>query len=105
MTTVNDLLKITSFENAVVITGEKGLSKQVKTITIAEVPDAADYLEGGEIVCTSGFFLSNKTDSEFVEWIESIIEKGAVALAIKVSRFIEELSEKVKVIADKHDFP
>lgn len=105
MTCLNEILKLSSFEQAMVIAGHGGLQKEVKTTTIAEVPDAANWLEGGEIVFTSGYFLSNKPEAEVLAWMESLIHKEATALAIKVSRFIGELPEKVKRYADAHNFP
>lgn len=105
MIDINAVLKTQSFKDACVLTGRNGLTNPVKTITIAEVPDAENWLAGGEIVCTSGFFLNNQTEAEFVEWIDSLIRNKAAALVIKISRFIGSLPDTVIELANKHEFP
>lgn len=104
MADVRQILTTKAFENAVVLAGHEGLSNPVKTITVAEVPDAADWLQGGEIVCTTGFFVRNSPGSQ-VQWIESLIQHNASALAIKTTRFIGEISDAVKLMANSRQFP
>lgn len=104
MANVDDALKTKAFENATVIAGHEGLNNTVKSVTVAEVPDAADWLRGGEIVCTTGFFIRDNSVSQ-VQWIESLICHGASALAIKSTRFLGEISDTVKVLAESKRFP
>lgn len=104
MITIQDVLKADVFQNYNILAGEKGLAREVTTITVAEVPDAANWLRGGELVCTTAFFISN-TDLEQTQWIESLIFNGASALAIKTSRFLGVLPENIIDCANKHDFP
>lgn len=104
MITIQDVLTANAFQNSVVLAGEEGLSREVTSITVAEVPDAANWLRGGELVCTTAFFISNTVESE-VEWIESIISNGAAALAIKTSRFLGTLPTSILQAANRHRFP
>jgi purine catabolism regulator len=105
MITVKDVLKTTPFKKGIVIAGEKGLTNPVKTITVAETPDAANWLRGGEIVCTAGFLIKNQSVTENVKWVESLINNNAVALAIKTSRFLGEVPEPVKLMSNSRNFP
>lgn len=105
MININDILKTKTFENSVVIAGRKGLSNLVKTITVAETPDAANWLHGNELVCTSGFFMSNLSVTQAVNWVKSLSENKAAALAIKTSRFLGEVPEQVMSFANSNKFP
>ena len=104
MADVRQILATKAFKDAVVLGGHEGLSNTVKTITVAEVPDAADWLRGGEIVCTTGFFVRDSSVSQ-VQWIESLIQRNAVALAIKTTRFLGDISDAVRVLSDTRKFP
>lgn len=104
MADVRQILTTKAFKNAVVLGGHEGLSNAVKTITVAEVPDAADWLQGGEIVCTTGFFIRDSSVSQ-VQWIESLIHRNAAALAIKTTRFLGEISDAVRLLANSKQFP
>lgn len=104
MITIQDVLKADVFRNYNILAGENGLLREVTTITVAEVPDAANWLRGGELVCTTAFFISN-TDLEQSQWIESLIVNGASALAIKTSRFLGVLPETIIECANRHNFP
>jgi len=104
MITIHDVLKSEVFKKYKILAGENGLTREVTTITIAEVPDAANWLRGGELVCTTAFFISNK-DLEQKDWIESLIVNGASALAIKTSRFLGVLPNSIIDCANIHNFP
>lgn len=104
MITIQDVLTVKAFQNSLVLAGEEGLSREVTSITVAEVPDSANWLRGGEFVCTTAFFISNTVVHE-TEWIESIINKGAAALAIKTSRFLGTLPYSILEVANRHHFP
>jgi purine catabolism regulator len=103
MITIQDVLMAKAFQNSVVLAGEEGVSREVTSITVAEVPDSANWLRGGELVCTTAFFVSN-TVMHQTEWIESIISKGAAALAIKTSRFLGTLPRTILDVANRHNF-
>lgn len=104
MITVQDILNAEVFKDSQVIAGRNGLSRELSTITIAEVPDSANWLRGGELVCTTAFFVSNQVTHQ-QEWIESIIGNGASALVIKASRFLGVVPEAIVEVANRHHFP
>jgi PucR family transcriptional regulator, purine catabolism regulatory protein len=104
MITVKDVLMTKAFQNAQVIAGEDGLSRVIKTITVAEVPDAANWLQGAELVCTTAFFISKGVENQ-IKWIESLISNGASALAIKSSRFLGTIPKPIVDVANRLNFP
>jgi PucR family transcriptional regulator, purine catabolism regulatory protein len=104
MITVQDVLTASAFHNSELLAGNKGLIREVTTITVAELPDAANWLRGGELVCTTAFFVSNTVVHQ-KEWIESLIHNGASALAIKTSRFLGSVPTAIIDVANQYDFP
>lgn len=104
MITVQKVLAAKAFQDSEVLAGEKGLSRDISTITVAEVPDSANWLRGGELVCSTAFFISNTVVHQNL-WIESLIHNGASALAIKTSRFLGTVPSTIIDVANKHNFP
>jgi purine catabolism regulator len=104
MVTVQDVLTTKAFQNTKVLADTEGLSRIVSTITVAEVPDAANWLRGGELVCTTAYFIGQGVKYE-VEWIESLFNNGASALAIKTSRFLGTIPKSIIDAAKRLHFP
>lgn len=103
MITIKDLLNASAFQKSEILAGSDGLTRQVTTITVAEVPDSANWLRGGELVCTTAFFMSNQVIHQS-EWINSLIKNGASALAIKTSRFLGVIPSEIIEVANKNSF-
>lgn len=104
MITIKDILNANVFNSGEVLAGSKGLLNEVSTITVAEVPDAASWLRGGELVCSTAFFISNQVSHQ-QDWIESLINNGASALAIKTSRFLGVVPNGIIEVAERNNFP
>lgn len=104
MITVEQILDTNAFTASKTLGGIKGLQRNVSTVTVAEVPDAANWLRGGEIVCTTAYFISTGIKYQ-IEWIKSLVDNGAAALAIKTSRFLGEVPNSIIQIADQLNFP
>ncbi|MCL6593201.1 MAG: PucR family transcriptional regulator ligand-binding domain-containing protein, partial [Alicyclobacillus sp.] len=104
MPSVRDVLATSAFCRAVVLAGADGLDETVKSITVAEVPDAGEWLRGGEIVCTTGFFIRDSVEAQ-QQWIDSLIRHRAVALAVKTTRFLGDIADPVLTLANERRFP
>src|SRR5690625_1623909 len=104
MITVEKVLMTPAFKNAKVVAGEEGFKNIVKNVTVAEVPDAANWLDGGELICTTAYFISKEVKYQ-VKWVRSLTENGAVALAIKSDRFLGEIPNKIIEVSNKLNFP
>jgi purine catabolism regulator len=101
---VREALSTKGFKGSRVVSGHAGLNNVVKMVTVAEVPDAMDWLLGGELVMTTAYYL--KDDPKALEkWVNGLIEHGAVALAIKSSRFIGVIPEVIRKIGEERAFP
>ena len=102
--TVNQILHTDEFTDFKVISGGSGLNREVSAVSVMDAPDIYEWLQGGEILLTSGYLLKNNLDF-VLELIEKISEKGAAALFIKLGRFIDDIPEEAKKRADELSFP
>ncbi|WP_242634669.1 PucR family transcriptional regulator [Bacillus timonensis] len=101
---MEQILNTNPFQTSKILGGAKGLHRNVSTVTVAEVPDAANWLRGGELVCTTAYFISKGIKYQ-MEWVESLVVNGAAALAIKTSRFLGEVPSSIIKIANQLNFP
>ena len=102
--TVREVLNTKGFGGSRVAAGHTGLEREVKTITVAEVPDAMDWLRGGELVVTTAYYIKeNPLMAD--RWVKGLIDNGAVALAIKPARFIGTIPENILSIGNNLAFP
>ena len=104
MLTVKDILSVRPFSNARIVAGRDGLERQISSVTVAEVPDAANWLQGGELVCTTAYFIRQGLTYQ-IPWFESLIKGGAAAVAIKTSRFLHTIPHLILEMADRYQIP
>ncbi|MGM0437926.1 MAG: PucR family transcriptional regulator [Bacillota bacterium] len=102
--TLKDVMELPIFADARIIAGHEGQGKEVKSVTVAEVPDAADWLNGGELVVTTAYFLKDDPEKQ-KEWLISLIDGKATALAIKPERFLGNIPDSMIKIANDLSFP
>ena len=101
---VREILKLPILAESRMLTGEKGLDREVSQVTVGEVPDIGDWLTGNELVLST-FFGVETTPEAQVEFTRKIIKAGAAGLLFKPGRFISELSPQIISLAKRHDFP
>ena len=104
MLTVKEILSGRPFSSACIVAGKNGLERQISSVTVAEVPDAANWLQGGELVCTTAYFIRQGLKYQ-IPWFESLIKGGAAAVAIKTSRFLHTIPHSILEIADRYQIP
>ena len=104
MLTVKEILVARPFVNASVVAGKEGLDRQISSVTVAEVPDAANWLQGGELVCTTAYFIRQGLTYQ-LPWFESLIKGGAMAVAIKTSRFLHTIPHSILEMANHYRIP
>lgn len=104
MITVLKALTTKGFAGSAIVAGWEGLGRSVTSITVAEVPDAIDWLRGGEIVLSTAFYMKERPEW-FEKWVEGMVQVGAAALAIKPQRFIGTIPENIIEKANRLRFP
>ena len=60
--TVNQILHTEGFEKFRVICGNRGLNREVSSVSVIDAPDIYNWLQGGEILLTSGYIFKNNSD-------------------------------------------
>lgn len=104
MLTVGQALELDVFTGARCIAGCGGLNRVVRWVHNSGVPDAANWLNGGEFVLTT-YINMPETRGEQLDYLRAMIDKGVAALGLAVGRYINELPDYLCVLADEHDFP
>ena len=104
MPSVAEILEHELLEHATVIAGHAGLDREVRWVHNSGVPDAADWLNGGELVMTT--FINMPEDEEGQRaYIQKMAEKDVAGLAITIGRYIKEVPEYLLETADSCQFP
>lgn len=107
--TVRHILDQPEFAGSRVLAGYSGLDRTVASVTVAEIPDIAQWLNGGDFVHGVGRMFvdaDGKIDEVgFCSWTSDLITAGAACLAIKTGRYIRALPPCILQLGEKFDFP
>jgi purine catabolism regulator len=87
-----------------VLAGSRGLKRQVRHLTVLSTPDPWDWLEGNEMVLTTGYFAGGNSQTLF-ETLKRLIDKGISAFCYKEDRHMPPISIEMLELADKNNLP
>ncbi len=104
MLTVADALKLEQFAGATVVAGRGGLSRRAAWVHIASVPDAPDFLNGGELVLTTGHNLPQDAEDQ-CHYIQAMADKGVAGLVLSVGRYVDHAPDAMREVAERNNFP
>ncbi|MFQ3566231.1 MAG: PucR family transcriptional regulator ligand-binding domain-containing protein [Aggregatilineales bacterium] len=104
MLTVADALQMAEFAGARVVAGHAGLSRAVKWVHVVGVPDAPHWLNGGELVLTTGLNMPDSPDERCL-YIQAMAEKEVAGLAVAVGRYLDQLPDYLRAAADAANLP
>lgn len=104
MLTLMELLECEELKDFTVISGEKGLDREITSVSIVDAPDVAGWLKGGEILLTTGYIFKDQIDS-FSAFLKKANDARAAAVFIKVGRFIEEVPHDMIDVSEKLQLP
>lgn len=104
--TVRDIFSLQPLKmDMVLIAGEDGLGKKVRSVSVMEVPDFADKsLVQGLFVLTTLYNFSDNED-QMMDVVRKLAKNNVSGVAIKINRFIEKLPPRVIAEADKYQLP
>lgn len=107
---VQDILNRPELNGARVLAGSNGLSRRVEAVTVGEIPDIANWLQGNDFVHSVLSFMDIgkqdcMTEQELCRWVSSLIDHGASCLAIKTKRYLQTVPASVLWIGNHYDFP
>jgi len=104
MLSVEEILKDPLFDQAQIVAGRGGVARQVLWMHSASVPDAPDWLNGGELVITTLFNMPQTIDEQ-CQYIQKMAEQDVAGLLLSVGRYINQAPTHLIQIADELDFP
>lgn len=91
-------------KDCVVLAGHRGLTRNVQFVNISDTPDVIQFLDSNHLLLTTGYAFKDDTQ-ELCELIREMHALNCTGIVIKVSRFLKELPEEVKLLADELAFP
>ncbi|MEP7293344.1 MAG: PucR family transcriptional regulator ligand-binding domain-containing protein, partial [Chloroflexota bacterium] len=104
MLTVAQAIQLEEMQGAQVVAGAGGLNRQVGWLHVASVPDAPNWLNGGELVLTT--MINLPTDpAEQQQYIQAMADKGVAGLALAVGRYIDHAPDYLREVAERNGFP
>lgn len=102
--TVADALALDAFSGAEVVAGHAGLTRRVSWVHNVGVPNAAEWLNGGELVLTTTINMPADL-AEQGRYLRDLIDKDVAGLIVTVGGALAEVPAELRSIADAHDFP
>lgn len=106
---ISEILKTPAFQYATVIAGQKGLNKKVDWAHILEMVDCSDYVNGHELILTTG--LGWEKEEDINTFVQNLIEKNVTAMCLQLGkkfnryRTVADIPDKVIEEANRFNFP
>lgn len=104
MLSVGQALQLDVFTGAHCIAGQAGLGRSIRWVHNVGVPDAASWLNGGELVLTTYINMPPKREDQ-IRYLRAMIEKGVAALGLAVGRYIDAIPDDLCLLAEQYGFP
>lgn len=102
--TVREAMGIGGLVQCRVIAGEQGLDREIDHITVMEVPDVIQWLKGHDLLLTSLYAIKDDEDS-IRALVSQLQEVGSSALAIKTSRYVNEIPKVILAEGNRLNLP
>lgn len=81
--TVADVLAVPGLGLSL-ISGSAGVTARVRWVATSELADPTPFLDGGEVLLTTGMILTDRDDPGLTAYVERISRRGVVALGVGV---------------------
>ena len=104
MLTLSEALQLPILKNAKVVAGSGGLERPIRWVHNVGVPNAADWLHGGELVLTTVFNMPDSADEQG-EYLRQLADKGIVAVVITIGMLVDEIPDYLRIIGDELGLP
>jgi sugar diacid utilization regulator len=101
---VRDLLTTPAFAGTTVVAGSSGCERVVSRANIMEVPDIVPWVKPDELLLTTGYPLRDAPQG-LAGLVSALDDAGVAALAVKLRRYLDELSADMLTEADRRGFP
>ncbi|MGW3119319.1 PucR family transcriptional regulator [Streptomyces sp. NPDC001107] len=79
----------------VLLAGEGALDRPVRWVHSSEVYEGANFLDGGELLLTNGFGLTDADEDVRRRYVRELAARGAAGLAVEVGRSLPQMPPEV----------
>lgn len=93
-----------SNHNLKLVAGSKGMKGILKWVYVTEDPENAPFLQGGELVITTGLFAKNDP-LLLVKLAKTMSSKGACGMIVNVGKYICNLPQDLIDYCEQQNFP
>lgn len=104
LVTCRNMLNLPGLEKMKLVAGSEGLDKVINWVHVIEVPNAVNYVKGGELLFITGVVIGNDTKA-LLKFVRDINSRKLSGLVINVGPYIKSTPEEVIKLANKIDFP
>ncbi|MEV5956434.1 PucR family transcriptional regulator [Streptomyces sp. NPDC051987] len=87
------------------LAGEAALDRPVRWVHSSEVYEGANFLDGGELLLTNGFGLTDAGDEVRRRYVRELAARGAAGLAVEVGRALPSMPPEVTDEAGRFGLP
>ncbi|MGM0446201.1 MAG: PucR family transcriptional regulator [Bacillota bacterium] len=102
--TIKDILKMDFMSKAELISGDKGINRQVKYVDVMEVPDVDEWIKEGVFLLTTGYNIKDNPSLQ-KRIIKRMFEVNAGALCIKEGRYLKNIPALLIELGDRFNLP
>jgi PucR family transcriptional regulator, purine catabolism regulatory protein len=101
---VEEVLKRPLFQHAEVIAGRQGLRRAIRWVHILESPRRGSFLNGGELVLSTGVGFGQDPEKRLA-YLHELIHHKTAGLCIELGEYIVSVTPDMIELADHHQFP
>jgi hypothetical protein len=87
------------------LAGHTALDRPVRWVHSSEVYEGANFLDGGELLLTNGFGLSDPDEETRRRYVRELAARGAAGLAVEVGRSLPAMPEEIVDEALRRELP
>lgn len=102
---IENLLDLQVMEYCKLIAGFRGSKNTISRVNIMADPDIIEWTRPGEFLLTTAYFFEEDNVKEQEEFIRQCADKKLAGVGIKVSPYLERLSEEMLGLANDLSFP
>ncbi|MGC5323852.1 PucR family transcriptional regulator [Brevibacillus sp. SYSU BS000544] len=102
--TVVDILKRPLFQHAQLVAGSRGINRPIRWVHILERPDFVNFLNGGELILSTGVGFGEDTQKRLT-YLQDLISRKAVGLCIELGNHFPMMPGDMIELADHLGFP
>ncbi len=104
MLSLQEALQLPILEKARVVAGGGGLARSIRWVHVMGVPNAADWLHGGELLLTTVANMPESRDEQ-CEYLRQVADKDVAGVVITTGMLLQEIPDSLRALGDELNLP